>query len=98
MKAKRARKEKAGEKVRVQVVLNQKLVDRIDDLAERMNMTRSYFTATLLEFAVGDNEWMIKLVTSELMSPLMAVVQKLGGNNEEARQKQYAENIRKPEK
>lgn len=93
MKAKRAKKEPAGKKIKIQVVLDREVVAVIDDLAERANMTRSYFTATLLEEAVEDNAWMYKLITSKLMAPMRALAKKLDKGRSSARKKRYEQGL-----
>lgn len=83
-----------GGTVRLQVVIKVGHVERIDKLAERMGMTRSYFTATLIEQALLDQEWLVKLLSSKLV---MRVARALGINNpKKAKQmeKEYQQALR----
>lgn len=93
-----AKAKKGGEKVRLQAVVSKETVDRIDELAARMNMTRSYFVATMLDEAVQDEEWMVKLATSRLMAPVRAMIQKLTGGRAAAAKAEYERQLKEFEK
>ncbi len=95
--AQQAKKSKAGEKIRIQVVLDKKVVEEIDDFAEKMNMTRSFFTATLITDAMNDNRWMHKFVTSRLAGPLRALAEKLVGDKTKAEKKEYERKLKELE-
>lgn len=47
-------------KVKVQIMVDEDLHKRIEDLAEVMQMSVSALTAKMLESAMDDNEWVIR--------------------------------------
>jgi metal-responsive CopG/Arc/MetJ family transcriptional regulator len=87
--AQRAKKEPAGEKVRITVVLNKKVVDEIDEYAAKFKMTRSYLSAILLEDAVMDSRWMHKVIASRVMQPVWAMLRKIHGEDQKKAKEEY---------
>ncbi len=80
---KTTRRSEEGE-IRVQVPLHPDAVAKIDELADRMNVGRGRMAAMLLESGIEDNEWIIKMVTSGVMRPVVAVVQSWADKEEKA--------------
>ncbi len=53
-----------SDKARIQVVVDKEVAEKITDLADRMRWSQSKMAAVLLEAAIEDNEWVIRVVTS----------------------------------
>lgn len=64
-----------GEDIRVQVPLSVDTVRKIDELAARLKVGRGRMVAMLLEQGLEDNEWIIRFVTSGVMSPIREIVE-----------------------
>ncbi len=62
------------DKVRIQTIVDKKLGAKIDELAQRMRLSQSAMAAMLLEAAVQDNEWIIKVVSSNFARKLKSAV------------------------
>ncbi|MEX2215336.1 MAG: hypothetical protein WD768_14480 [Phycisphaeraceae bacterium] len=60
--------------IRVQVPVKADYLRRVDELATKMGVGRGRMIAMLLEAGVDDNDWMIKIVTSKFMAPVVNVV------------------------
>ncbi len=63
-----------NEKVKFQLYVDKDLAEKVDYLAGRLNMKRSDFLATLVEFGVADNKRIIEFVTSKFMKPVRSVL------------------------
>lgn len=50
--------------IRYQLTVKREIGEKINELASRMNLSQSKMVELLLDAAIEDNEWMIKLVTS----------------------------------
>jgi len=81
--------DKQGEKVRLQVIVDKPLADKIDELAGKMHMSRSEFVAAMIEENIGCEEWMVKFVTSRFMEPVRQVIRMC--RNRAARRKAASE-------
>lgn len=57
-------------KVRVQVMVDAEIVERIDELAELLGGSRSGLTARLIEEALNDNEWIIRHIAAPMRKML----------------------------
>ena len=64
----------ADDKLKVQVTMPKGLVERIDDLAGQLHMNRSEFILMMVEENIGNEEWMIRFVSSKFMAPARALV------------------------
>ena len=54
----------SDDKVRLQAVVDRKVARKIELFADRMGLSQSKMMALLLESAVENDEWAIRLVTS----------------------------------
>ena len=52
------------DKVRLHTTIDRRLAEKIHELAERMALSDSAMAYVLLEEAVADKEWIIRLVTN----------------------------------
>ena len=59
---------------RAQVMLNAETMERVDELAGRLKMSRSQFLSVLIEQGLDDNEWIIKIVSSRYLDPVRDAV------------------------
>lgn len=66
--------EAEAKRVRLQVMVTPEVSAKVDDLAGRLHLSRSEFGAALIVAALDDQEWLIKLVTSEFMEPAVKAV------------------------
>lgn len=64
------------DEVRVQVPMSPDAIERIDELADRMGIGRGRMAAMLLEEGLRDNEWIIRVVTSSFMKPVVKLIKK----------------------
>ncbi len=55
---------KSGDKVYIQVMVNQEIAQELEQMAEEMDQTCSRFGAFLLKCAIEDNDWIIRIVTA----------------------------------
>lgn len=62
------------DKMRIQAVVDRKLMAKIDDLAGRMGISQSKMVAFLLENAVHDDEWLIRVVTNKFTKAILEAV------------------------
>lgn len=62
------------DETRVQVPLNDKTIEKIDQLAARMNVGRGRMAAMLLEAGIENDEWLIKLITSKYFEPIRNMI------------------------
>jgi len=60
---------------RAQVMLNAETMERVDELANRLKMSRSQFLSVLIEQGLDDNEWIIKIVSSRYLDPVREAMQ-----------------------
>lgn len=68
-----ADKSGSGETVRVQVTLTAETGQKVRELADRMNVSDSKMIQWLVDAAIEDQEWMIKLVTSRFAKAVAGV-------------------------
>lgn len=73
------------DKLRVQSVIDKKLADKINELAERMECSQSKLIYMLLEAVVADEGWMIKLMTTQFGKSVAKRLGILGRNAEKYR-------------
>jgi metal-responsive CopG/Arc/MetJ family transcriptional regulator len=78
-----------GTKIRVQVVLEKDIVEKVDHYAERFGMSRSYFCAQAIAENVGEDAWMHNIVLSPVMKPVMALCRKLVGEKNKKKREEY---------
>jgi len=71
------KKQEDEAKVKLQVVVDSELARKIDELADKMKMSRSQFVAEMLEENISSEEWMVDFVTSRFMAPVRDVIQSL---------------------
>ena len=64
----------ASKKIRVQAVVDEKYVKVIDELAGRLNITRSHLLSVLIEQALENEGWVIRLISSRFMRPAQKLV------------------------
>jgi predicted transcriptional regulator len=64
-------KEKGGELAYLQVWVEPELMQKIDDMAERIKQVGSKFAGIVLECAVDDYDWMVEAVTTKLSKKLI---------------------------
>ena len=60
--------------IRVQVPMTPGMIERIDELAKRMNVGRGRMAAFLLDDGLQDNEWVYKVVSHRFMRPIADLV------------------------
>lgn len=65
---------------RAQVMLKPETMERIDELANRLKMSRSQFLAILIEQGLDDNEWIIKIVSSRYLDPVRDAIKSWNTN------------------
>ncbi len=70
---------KDEEEVRITVTVSQETADRIETLADRMNASHSKMASWLLEAALDNETWIIKIVTSRVVKGLRAALTKKKG-------------------
>lgn len=75
------------DKVRLQTVVDRRLAEQIRDLAkQRMRLSESALVATLLEGAVKDNAWIIKVATSKAAMGLAQIIGAVGTDRKDLEQ------------
>lgn len=74
------------DKVRLQTVVDRRLAEQIRDLAKRMKLSESALVATLLEGAVKDNAWIIKVATSKAAMGLAQIIGAVGTDRKDLEQ------------
>jgi|CXWL01.1.fsa_nt_gi hypothetical protein len=62
------------DKARVQAIIDRKVLDKIDFLAGRMGISQSKMISHLLEGAVQDDEWIIRVVTNKYTKKLLEAI------------------------
>lgn len=62
------------ERVRMQVLVEPEVAAKIDELAERLNLSRSNFLERLIGEGLKDNEWVIRAVTSPMAESIIEVL------------------------
>lgn len=62
-------------KVRVQAMVDPDLAEQVKELSDRLDMSQSMFLGILIEHAVKDEAWIIRLVTSKYVDPIRRLVQ-----------------------
>lgn len=60
--------------IRVQVPVSPANLRKIDELAERLKISRGRMSSLLVEAAIDDHEWIIRAVTSKFMQPIVQAV------------------------
>jgi hypothetical protein len=68
------RDEENDAEIRVQVPMTPAMLQRIDDLAQRMHVGRGRMAAFLLEDGLDDNAWVYKVVSHRFMKPINDLV------------------------
>ncbi len=58
------------DKVRITVTIDRRLAEKVTELAQRMNASQSKMASMLLEAGLEDNEAIIRLVTSRVVTGL----------------------------
>ena len=76
-------------KVRIQVVLEQDTLDKVDKYAKKYNLSRSYFCALAIQDNVTNDAYIHDLAFSRLMSPIRAFCKKLYGSRNKKRREEY---------
>ena len=71
-------------KVRITVTVDEQTAVKIAELAARMNASQSRMASWLLEAGVEDNEWVIKIVTSKVVSGLRETLSGICGRTKSA--------------
>lgn len=66
-------------KVRYQVMLTPELAKKVDELAERMKLSRSEFLSFLIENTIFEEGLIIKFVSSRFMEPVVSLVKSWKG-------------------
>ena len=79
-----------GGKILVQTRIEAELAEKIDAFAERLNMSRAVFLSALLETAMEQNEWLIKLVASRYMKPVRDLLKSWGTGAKKGREPRAA--------
>ena len=59
-----------NQKVRITVTVDREAAAKIDELAARLNASQSRMASMLLQSGLEDNEWIIRLVTSRVVTGL----------------------------
>jgi metal-responsive CopG/Arc/MetJ family transcriptional regulator len=54
----------ADDKARIQAVVSKELVEKIDHLAERFEVSQSKMVSIMLEACLENDEWLMKLMSS----------------------------------
>ena len=67
-------KQKKKNRFRMQIIVDQDLVDRIDEVATKLNITRSDLVEMMLQDNIRSEEWMAAFVDSRFMAPVRAMV------------------------
>lgn len=62
------------DKIRIQAVIDRQLMEKIDELAARMGLSQSKMVACLLEEAIRDNAWLIRVVTNKFTKAVLETV------------------------
>ena len=78
-------------KVRVQVVLEKKVVDKVDRYATKSNQSRSFWCAEAITSSVTEDAWQWDMVHSTMMKPLVAICRRLYGEKNNKKRKEYME-------
>jgi hypothetical protein len=58
------------DKVRITVTIDRRSAEKVAELAQRMNASQSKMASMLLEAGLEDHEWIIRLVTSRVVTGL----------------------------
>lgn len=77
----------SDERIRMQVFVSPEVAKKIDELSDRLNMSRSNFLERLIGEGLKDNEWVIRAVTSPMAETIAEVlgVRKSKGRESTAR-------------
>ena len=67
------------DKVRIQVIVDKAVAAKVEDLAARMRWSGSKMASVLLEEAIKDNEFVIRVVTSPFAEGVIDVVRRFKG-------------------
>lgn len=67
-------KVKQAELDKIQIRIEPETLRRIDFLAERMNLSRQKFFDLLLTQALDDEQWLIELVSSKYVAPVVKAI------------------------
>ena len=62
------------DETRVQVPLSNTTIEKIDELANRLNIGRGRMASMLVEAGIANEEWLIKAVTSKFFEPIREVI------------------------
>lgn len=92
--ARQAPKRRGNRSIRIQVVLEKETVERLDRLAERLGMTRSYFAALLLESGLEREGWIIKFVTKKFVMNMMSALGIQNNTRAKKKRDEYAQALR----
>lgn len=60
--------------VRLQVIVNESLADKIEELAALWEVSTSHMCAKLLEEAMHDNEWFMRVIGTPFMQNLKRII------------------------
>ncbi len=83
----KTRQIKTSTKIRVQVVLEGEVAEKVDELAQKYDMSRSYFCARTIEDGV--DSWVHDIVFSRLMSPLRKYCKRVYGEMSRKQRDKY---------
>ena len=87
----RSRSKRTGKKIRVQVILDEDIVEKVDHYAAQYNQSRSYFCACAIEDNVTEGAAIHNLANSMMMRPIAKICNLLYGEQNEKKRKEYME-------
>ncbi len=64
------------EKVRVQMMLDAEIVEKVDELAGMLDISRNEFLNKLINFGIQDNEMIIKYLSVGMLMPAKKMLDK----------------------
>ncbi|MBT7072385.1 MAG: hypothetical protein HN975_16010 [Anaerolineae bacterium] len=90
----KSKKKKPGpsvstKKIRIQVLLDEYVLEKVDEYAAKYKQSRSYFCARAIEDNVTVDAYLHDLTLSPIMKPVVAICRKLYGEKNKTKRKEY---------
>lgn len=90
---KRRRVRKDGKKVKVQIVLEEDVVKKVDYYAKKYNISRSYFCAQAVVEDVTEDSLIHDMALSPMMKPAAMLLSKLYGEKNKRKREEYMKTL-----